>query len=214
MLRKLILSAIMTSLLIVTGGAKTVSNDLAHLVAVAKAGDPEAQYRLGVAYENIHGGRFSLAEVARRDVIEAANWYSMAAAQGHVGARYRLGDLYEHGVGVEKNERQAARWYWAAASAGHAGAQKKMGDIYAVHSGFGPRADKSDVEAAKWYRLAADQGDDAAEFELGVLLENGEGVAHDPAGALKLFRSSAARGNSDALALLRIRAESIRVVRP
>ncbi len=40
------------------------------------------------------------------------------ARQGHTQAQFKLGLLYHHGVGVQKNLAKAACWYRAAAEAG------------------------------------------------------------------------------------------------
>jgi len=51
------------------------------------------------------------------------------------------------------------------------------------------------AEAATAYRKAADKGSSAAMVELGLLLENGTGVAKDQDQARKLFERAAAAGN-------------------
>lgn len=45
---------------------------------------------------------------------EAALWYRRGADQGDVGSEYRLGRLYEQGLGVHKDLALAAKWYQAA----------------------------------------------------------------------------------------------------
>jgi len=49
-----------------------------------------------------------------------------AAQQGDAEAQYRLGVLYDKGVGVKKDKREAVRWYRRAASQGHAKAQDSL----------------------------------------------------------------------------------------
>ena len=51
------------------------------------------------------------------------------------------------------------------------------------------------VEAAKWYRKAADQGYAPAQFNLGVMYDNGEGVAQDYTEAAKWYRKAADQGD-------------------
>jgi hypothetical protein len=50
--------------------------------AAAKQGNPNAQYMLGVLYENGHG--------VRKSLDEARQWYQKAAAQGHSEAKKKL----------------------------------------------------------------------------------------------------------------------------
>ena len=74
-----------------------------NLLAEAKAGDPEAQFNLGNAYVQGQG--------VRKDYVQAAVWYRMAAKQGYAEAQYRLGLAYGQGMGVPKDFKQAAAWY-------------------------------------------------------------------------------------------------------
>jgi TPR repeat protein len=53
-------------------------------------------------------------------------------------------------------------------------------------------------EAAKWYGLAAAQGDADAQYSLGILYDNGTGVAQDDTEAAKWFRLAADQGYAKA----------------
>jgi TPR repeat protein len=53
-----------------------------------------------------------------RNVHEGAAWYRAAAEKGDAIARYNLGVVYEHGMGVAADRAEALRWYRAAADAG------------------------------------------------------------------------------------------------
>ena len=50
----------------------------------------------------------------------------MAADKGLKEAQFSLGDMYEHGTGVERDLGQALEWYSKAAEKGHARAYKKI----------------------------------------------------------------------------------------
>ena len=70
-----------------------------------------------------------------------------------------LGELYQRGLGVGRNDAEAARWYRAAAEQGLAAAQFNLGMMYRYGSGIGQNL----AEAHAWLSLAADGGDaDAA----------------------------------------------------
>ena len=56
---------------------------------LAEQGHVDAQYSLGVMYENGEG-------VPENDA-EAVKWWRFAAEQGNVGAQYNLGYMYENG---------------------------------------------------------------------------------------------------------------------
>ena len=51
-------------------------------------------------------------------------------------------------------------------------------------------------EAVSWYRKAAEQGYAKAQFNLGVMYENGEGVAQDYFEAINWYRKAAEQGNA------------------
>lgn len=63
-------------------------------------------------------------------------------------------------------------------------------------------ANKQIAEAVAAYRKAADKGSTSAVVELGVLYGTGNGVAKDPAEALKLFSRAAEAGNPRGVANL------------
>jgi len=72
---------------------------------LARAGDPTAQFNVGVLYEKGLGVDAS--------ATDAAQWYLKAAEQGDLGAQYALAVLYESGIGVAKDVDAARRWYHA-----------------------------------------------------------------------------------------------------
>jgi hypothetical protein len=53
-----------------------------------------------------------------------------AAKQGDAEAQYRLGVVYDKGLGVKKDKREAVRWYRKAASQGHTKAQDSLEFFY------------------------------------------------------------------------------------
>ncbi|WP_026852279.1 tetratricopeptide repeat protein [Geothrix fermentans] len=69
----------------------------------AEGGDPEACYRLGLAY------RQGSARLPKDD-LSAALWFRRAAEAGHREAMRALADAYLGGHGVLRDPREAARW--------------------------------------------------------------------------------------------------------
>jgi TPR repeat protein len=85
--------------------------DAGKLLARAKRGDPDAQYRLAAL----------LASSGRRGrKAEALRWLREASDAGHHGAEYALATWYLHGVALRKNFRLAVSLLKEAARAGHA----------------------------------------------------------------------------------------------
>ena len=124
----------------------------------------------------------------RGDYAKAVNFFRPLAK-----ARYRLGLMYDNGLGlphdnadaqnepgvmydtgesVPKDEAEAVNSYRTAVEQGVASAQNCLGFLYA--NGEGVPQDYA--EAVKWFRLAAEQGDADAQSNLGVMYGNGDGV--------------------------------------
>ncbi len=111
------------------------------LVALAIAGDADAQFRLGKSFET---GR----------PVEAIKWYSMAAKQGHIEARgcaarleFERAKLYDVGK-PHKKVSIAIKWYRQAAEHGHTGAQTRLNEI------LSEKQRRKAQEAARLARIA------------------------------------------------------------
>ena len=77
---------------------------------LAELGDAEAQFNLGVLYDEGAG--------VERDLATAADWYRKAATQGFIDAQTNLGIMYYHGLGVDRDHELAAHWFRLAADQG------------------------------------------------------------------------------------------------
>jgi TPR repeat protein len=152
----------------------------------AEAGDPLAQYNLGVLYEAGQG--------VVQDPVEAVKWYRLAADQGLASAQYNLGLAALLGRGLGQDDRAAAKWFESAAAQGVALAQYNLGVLYA--SGRGVAQESG--ESVKWTTLAAKQGVASAQYNLGVMHAGGWGVTQDKAAALHWYRLAADQGQAAA----------------
>lgn len=106
----------------------------------AAAGAVEAYYLLGTIDDD---GNCGLAQAER-----AADNYRQAAEQGHAGARYRLGELYRSGRGVEQNGAAALKLLEAAAGQGEARAFCSLAQLYLK----GEAVPASRQKALRWLR--------------------------------------------------------------
>jgi TPR repeat protein len=77
---------------------------------LAELGDVEAQYNIGVMYDEGAG--------RPQDLAAAADWYRKAAQQGFVDAQTNLGMMYYHGHGVSQDHGEAVKWFRLAAKQG------------------------------------------------------------------------------------------------
>lgn len=73
------------------------------LIIKAKAGNSNAQYRLGYAY--------LVGEGIGRNYQEAFKWLTKAAAKGNMDAQYNLGVMYYEGNGVKQNYKESRKWF-------------------------------------------------------------------------------------------------------
>ena len=78
---------------------------------LAKKGDIEAQYNLGVMYYNGYG--------VRQDYKKAIEWYEKAATQGIADAQYNLGVMYVKGEGVRQDKKIAKEYFGKACDGGY-----------------------------------------------------------------------------------------------
>jgi len=98
-----------------------------------------------------------------------SSWHysKLAAAQGNTSALSNLGDLYENGLGVERDYAKAKYYYELAAAQGHANAQYNLGILYLI--GLGVERDYA--KALECYELAAAQGCPVAQLRLEQMRE-------------------------------------------
>ncbi len=168
---------------------------------LAARGDAPAQLGMGVLYYNGQG--------VAVDLGLAAEWFRRAAEQGEADAQYNLGLMHAYGLGVERDQAAARKWIASAAALGQAEAQRWL-DGPGVFAASGQQdtpqmlrrydmalkafdAEDYETALANWKQLAA-LGMARAQNSLGVMYDQGLGVAEDQARAAKLFRDAAAQG--------------------
>lgn len=114
----------------------------AELAPAVEAGEPAAQYLLGVMYLN--------RMVEAPEGTSGAALIEAAAEAGHLPAQTELARMYRTGDGVAQDFARMMKWYRRAAEQGDVGAQLFLADGYAY--GYGVEPDL--VEAYKWYEIA------------------------------------------------------------
>ena len=128
------------------------------LITEAQAGDVEAQFRLGAAYDSGNG--------VRKSVTEAIEWYRMAAENDHAEAQNSLGSIYQ----AEKKYKEALFWYEKAAEQDHALAINNLAYLYDL--GLGVPQDR--VKGSKLYLRSSELGWAEAMFNLGQMYGSGQ----------------------------------------
>jgi TPR repeat protein len=156
------------------------------LRAAALAGDPAAAYEVA--------SRFADGRSVPQSHEEEARWLERAAKQGLAPAQFRLGGLYEKGIGVEKDLARARDLYLAAAQKGNAKAMHNL----AVLCAEGVNGTRDYETAAGWFRKAADHGIKDSQYNLAILYGRGMGVKQNYAESYKWFVLAANQGDGDA----------------
>lgn len=119
-----------------------LSSETKALIAIADAGDADAQFRVGHAYDTGQG--------APRSGENAMKYYLMAAEQGHAEAQNSVGS----GLQAEERYSEALVWYERAAAQGHALATNNLAFLYDL--GQGVKQDRR--KGFELYSQAADLG--------------------------------------------------------
>ena len=104
---------------------------------------------------------------------EAMICFEKAANKNNAEAQYYIGDMYDNGLGVEKDSELAADWYLKSAKNGFGNAQNDLAVMYYTGIGVSQNYEK----AAQWANQALSQKDySESQLVLGVLYYAGMGV--------------------------------------
>jgi len=153
----------------------------------ATNGDASAQYEIGQRYASGSNG-------LPQDNEQAAYWLNRAAEQGLAPAQYRLGTMFEKGLGVPENPTKARTWYERAAAQGNVKAMHNLAVMQAEGAG-GPQ---DFAAAARSFDSAAQHGLADSQYNLAILHERGLGVERNLAEAYTWFSIASANGDADA----------------
>jgi TPR repeat protein len=114
------------------------------------------------------------------------------AASGNATAQYWLADLYEHGLGVQRDGQKAVDILSKSAEKGFVPAETRLGEIY-----LNGRLVIQDLQLAReWLGKAAIGGDDSAQYQLSHIYERGLGAVPDTVEAYAWAAVAASRGNA------------------
>jgi len=152
----------------------------------ASAGDTEAQYNVGLSYDNGNG--------VKKNTKKAFEWYLKAAEQGHAKAQFNVGYSYS-GVSCSGN-------YGGGGYTGHFGYYGDHGnnlycdptsDFYRSPFNFDTNYFfwRDAQKSFNWYLKAAEQGHVEAQYNVGVLYEYAEGVEQNLKQAFEWYLKAA-----------------------
>lgn len=119
-----------------------LSSETKSLIVKAEAGDVDAQFRVGNAYDVGKG--------APRNVDESIRWYRVAADAGNAEAQNSLGSVLQ----ANKKYTEALVWYEKASAQGHSLASNNLAYLYDL--GLGVPQDRQ--KGFELYSKAANLG--------------------------------------------------------
>ncbi|TDK35637.1 sel1 repeat family protein [Rhizobium deserti] len=139
------------------------------------------------AAEFYQGGQMK----GRQDLKTTARYFRVSAEKGNAVAAFKLGEIYENGIGLPKDPIQAFTWYMRAAARNDKDGQLKVGWCY--QKGIGVQPDPQ--IAAIWYRISAENKNVWAYHMLAFMLADGQGMKQDLALARRYFEISLPKTN-------------------
>lgn len=113
---------------------------------LAKAGNLDAQYKLGMMYLNGEGVEI--------DFEKAGELFQSSAKQGDAGAQFIFGEMSSKGMGVDTDFQKAGNWFRKAAEQDYPDAQFRLGQWYAAGKG----GEQELKLAYVWLKLAGVNG--------------------------------------------------------
>ncbi len=117
-----------------------------------------------------------------------AAWFRNQADAGDAEAQYRLGEIYESGLGEPGSKPDdAIGWYRKAAAQGHARAAFRLAHLLEQQPG-------QEKTAAEAYRQASLAGLSEAIYNLARLYRDGAGVQQDQRWSARLYRQAYGAG--------------------
>jgi TPR repeat protein len=150
---------------------------------LAKSGNPNAQYNLGMMYYNGTG--------VKKNKIMAFVWLEQASNNGNKLAQNKLGYMYEKGeIKGTKDEAKAINEYLKSALQNYNFAQLNLAMKYSEN----PTKENLDL-AFFWYQKAANNGNTAAMNNLANMYYHGQSVKKDYKKAFELYFKAATFGD-------------------
>jgi len=171
-------------LLATTSCARDKQHLFTELTKIAESGSPEAQYHLGMLYNNGIG--------TDKDIAQAFYWFEKSASAGDPLGHYKVGCYYSgQGEGVIPQDKiKALQHKIFAAEKGYVRAQNDVAAIYYLSQDMS--------KAIMWWEKAAAQGYGDAVIALYSMYSEGRGIPKDPKkayGYLKIIERNTGKEN-------------------
>jgi TPR repeat protein len=150
------------------------TEDFHQMLALARAGDVEAQYNIGTYY--------NWGELTLKNYAEAEKWFQKAAGQGHAEAQVSLAILYNNDRDpIKGNLKEAMKLNFLAAMQGDDNGANSLGNMYQM--GWGVKKDLA--KAYVWFSQIRRWKDDRVAHISGKLTLEKRKLAEEEAEKLR-----------------------------
>lgn len=154
---------------------------------LAKNGDVQAEYNVGLMYANGKG--------VKADIVQAIEWYEKAANHKNAAAAYNLAVLYEAMENKDVHAYEKAKfWYEKAALEGLPQAQNNLAALYLD----GKYISKDTKKAFELFKKAAAQGDVNAQINVAIMYAWNKEITQDKMKAYENFIHALDAGHHEA----------------
>ena len=128
--------------------------------------------------------------------------FEKEAHKGNAQAQYILGQIYQRGIGTDKDEELAIHWYKKASKQKFSAASYNLGAHYdreAWLTTHAPLKNKRYKIAFDWFKTSAEQGNTDAIYKVGeYFLFGGQGVPKDYKQAAEWFKKAVDKSHPEA----------------
>lgn len=196
---KYIASIIFLFGLMVTGAHADDEELFKQMLLLAQHGDAEAQYHVGMFYNNGIG--------TSKNIPHAFEWFQKSSSSNNPLGAYKVGCYYSgQGRGyIDVDHAKALEYKMVAAKAGYALAQYDVASLFLYNGNID--------EAIKWWRMAGDQGHFDSLYTLFNLYYQGKKISRDlPSAYLYLKLAIATRAGEPSAQLKSVMNELINTV--
>lgn len=176
------------------GVTKDVQAGFAWLEKAAGAGDRSAMVMLArYCYEGIM--------LKAPDYAKAMYWFKrLVDEHSHVSSMLYIGEMYQDGKGIAKDNNQAFEWYKKGADKGSRDGMNAVGACYLKGTGVA----QDYAKALEWFKKSAGRDFPKGMYNLAYMYENGFGTEKDLSEALIWYKKADEKGYNAKQAIERL----------
>jgi len=175
-----------------------VVNSLKWYYIAAEAGHKQAQIFIKEDRPNVTSKQVMAAQNLAKYFNDAVMLYKASIVKKNPEWQFKLGKLFEEGLGVDKDHTEAAYWYKLASDQKHVPAHVALGKLY--FAGLGVERDA--MRAVDLFNISSDNGNPDGHYYLGYAYETASGLTQNLEEAYELYLLAAKQDHE--LALLRL----------